>query len=82
IYTIGGGSNQITVDAIREGRFDATLSGFPRSEGYLALQALVNHARGQDVPNWIDPADGAAQPMIVTQDWLEANPDFVAEWEG
>ncbi len=82
IYMIGGGLNQITVDAIREGRFDATLSGYPYSEGYFALQALVNKARGEDVPSWIDPTALADAPAIVTKEWLDAHPDFTAEWEG
>lgn len=82
IYMIGGGLNQITVDAIREGRFDATLVGFPYSEGYLALQALVNKARGKEVPTWIDPTKVRDIPAIVTKEWLDAHPDFQAEWEG
>lgn len=82
VYLIGGGLNQITVDAIREGRFDATLSGYPYSEGYFALQALVNKANGEEVPTWIDPTAVTDTPAIVTKEWLDAHPDFRAEWEG
>lgn len=82
VYLIGGGSNQITVDKIREGVFDATLAGFPYSEGYFATQTLIAAARGETVPTWIDPAAAAGLPMILTGEWLEANPDFTAEWEG
>jgi len=82
VYMIGGGLNQITVDKIREGTFDATLSGYPRSEGYLAAQALINAKRGETVENWIDPSANATNPLIVTKEWLDANPDFTAEWEG
>jgi ribose transport system substrate-binding protein len=48
IYLIGGGLNQITVDKIKEGVFDATLSGYPRSEGYYAAQALIRSPSGRE----------------------------------
>lgn len=82
IFLIGGGLNQITVDAIREGRYDATLAQNPWSEGYLAAKALIDVARGGETPFWIDPASATENPIIVTKEWLDANPDFTAEWEG
>lgn len=82
IYLIGGGFNQITVDKIREGKFDATLSQNPRSEGYLAAQALIKAKNGETVENWIDPSASIENPLIVTKEWLDAHPDFTAEWEG
>lgn len=82
VFMIGGGLNQITVDSIRAGTVDATLAAFPRSEGYFAAQTLINQARGEEVPNWIDPAEISETPLIVTGEWLEAHPDFTAEWEG
>lgn len=82
IYLIGGGLNQITVDKIREGIFDATLSAYPYSEGYLAAQNLIKAASGETVKDWIDPASNASNPVIVTKEWLDSNPDFKAEWEG
>jgi ribose transport system substrate-binding protein len=82
IYLIGGGLNQITVDKIKEGIFDATLSGYPYSEGFYAADALIKAKAGQPVENWIDPATKASNPEIVDKAWLDANPDFTAEWEG
>lgn len=82
IYLIGGGLNQITVDKIKAGVFDATLSGYPYSEGYFAAEALIKAKNGETVENWIDPATKATNPAIVTKEWLDANPDFKAEWEG
>lgn len=82
IYLIGGGLNQITVDAIRAGRYDATLSQNPKSEGYLAAKALIEVARGGTSPTWIDPSASIENPLIVTTDWLKAHPEFTAEWEG
>lgn len=82
IYMIGGGLNQITVDKIKSGVFDATLSGYPFSEGFYAADALIRAKKGETVENWIDPASKATNPAIVTKEWLDANPDFKAEWEG
>ncbi|CAN7475242.1 hypothetical protein ASC89_17395 [Devosia sp. Root413D1] len=82
IYLIGGGLNQITVDKIKAGVFDATLSGYPYSEGFYAADALIRAKKGETVENWIDPATKATNPLIVTKEWLDANPDFKAEWEG
>lgn len=82
VYLIGGGFNQITVDAIREGRYDATLSQNPWTEGYLAAKALVEVARGGESPTWIDPSASIENPLIVDQAWLDAHPDFTPEWEG
>lgn len=82
IYLIGGGLNAITVDKIRQGVFDATLSAYPYSEGYYAAQALIRAKRGETVPNWIDPATMVDIPVIVTREWLDAHPDFEAQWEG
>ncbi|HEY0920098.1 sugar ABC transporter substrate-binding protein [Devosia sp.] len=82
IYLIGGGLNQITVDKIREGKFDATLSAHPYYEGFYAAEALIKAARGETVDNWIDPGSKATNPLIVTKEWLDAHPDFKAEWQG
>jgi ribose transport system substrate-binding protein len=82
IYLIGGGLNQITVDKIKAGVFDATLSGYPFSEGFYAADALIRAKKGETVENWIDPATKANNPMIVDKQWLDAHPDFKAEWEG
>lgn len=82
IYLIGGGLNAITVEKIKQGKFDATLSGYPFSEGFYAAEALIKAAAGETVENWIDPASKASNPLIVDKTWLDANPDFKAEWEG
>lgn len=82
IYLIGGGLNAITVDKIKAGVFDATASGYPYSEGFFAAEALIKAKSGETVPNWIDPATMATNPPVVTKDWLDAHPDFKAEWQG
>lgn len=82
IFLIGGGLNQIAVDAIRAGTFDATLAEYPHSMGKAALEAVVETLKGGTAPTWIDPTTLGSAPAIVTKEWLDANPDFVAEWQG
>jgi ribose transport system substrate-binding protein len=82
IYTIGGGLNQIAVDAIRAGNWDATLMQVPESMGAAALDALARAHKGETVPTWIDESKIRDIPMIVDKQWLDAHPDFVGEWQG
>ncbi|WP_226626597.1 sugar ABC transporter substrate-binding protein [Alloyangia pacifica] len=82
IYTIGGGLNQITVDGIRAGTFSATLAQFPHSMGMAALDTMVTSLKGEEVPNWIDEFSLRDMPAVVDKDWLDAHPDFEAEWQG
>ncbi|UXN68102.1 sugar ABC transporter substrate-binding protein (plasmid) [Devosia neptuniae] len=82
VYMIGGGLNQITVDAIRAGTVSATLAEVPHSMGRAALEAVVTTLEGGTAPTWINPNDLVETPVIVTKEWLDANPDFVAEWQG
>ncbi|MCA0044232.1 sugar ABC transporter substrate-binding protein [Celeribacter litoreus] len=82
IYMIGGGLNQISVDGIRDGTYDATLAQFPHSMGAAALDALVGSLRGEEVPTWIDEYSLRDVPTIVDKQWLDANPDFQGEWQG
>ncbi|WEK03380.1 MAG: sugar ABC transporter substrate-binding protein [Candidatus Devosia phytovorans] len=82
VYMIGGGLNQITIDAIRAGKVAATLAEVPHSMGEAALEAVVTTLEGGTAPTWIDPFELSTTPVIVTKEWLDANPDFVGEWQG
>jgi ribose transport system substrate-binding protein len=82
VYLIGGGLNQITVDAIRAGTVDATLADYPKSMGDAALRAVVQTLKGETAPTWVDAFGLSDAPTIVTKEWLDANPDYVAEWQG
>ena len=35
MYISGGGASEVAIEGIRAGIWDATISGFPRTEGYL-----------------------------------------------
>ncbi len=83
VYMIGAGLNQIIVDGIRDGLYDASLAQFPASIGSAALDALVRHLNGEDVSTWIDERGLRENvPAIVDKEWLDAHPDFKAEWQG
>jgi ribose transport system substrate-binding protein len=82
VYLIGGGLNQITIDKIREGKFSASLAQFPESMGAAALDAMVKSLNGEQVPTWIDEKTLRDVPQIVDKTWLDAHPDFKAEWQG
>ncbi|MCD1633756.1 sugar ABC transporter substrate-binding protein [Martelella mediterranea] len=82
IYTLGGGLNQIAVDAIKAGSWSGTLAQFPKSMGAAALDAMVDTLNGETVPTWIDEYSLRETPKIITQEWLDENPDFEPEWQG
>ena len=65
-------------------RFVTSCGVTPRMliRGLSLLEALVSKARGEEVPTWIDPTAATDNPLIVTKEWLDAHPDFQAEWEG
>ncbi|MGV0877521.1 sugar ABC transporter substrate-binding protein [Martelella sp. FLE1502] len=82
IYTLGGGLNQIAVDAIKAGSWSGTLAQFPKSMGAAALDAMVETLNGETVPTWIDEYSLRETPKIITKEWLDENPDFEPEWQG
>jgi ribose transport system substrate-binding protein len=82
IYLSGGGANQIAVEAIREGRWSASLADFPRSMGALALKNIVESLEGKTVPLYTDSNTIGKVPALITKKVLDEHPDFKAEWEG
>ncbi|TNB46177.1 sugar ABC transporter substrate-binding protein [Martelella lutilitoris] len=82
IYTLGGGLNQIAVDAIKAGSWSGTLAQFPKSMGAAALDTMVETLNGETVPTWIDEYSLRETPKIITKEWLDENQDFEPEWQG
>lgn len=83
MYVAGGGATSEAIEGIRAGRWDATASGFPRSEGYFAAKNLILKLRGEpfdevNALNEIGPLPG----FVITRETLDAFPDFEAEWDG
>jgi ribose transport system substrate-binding protein len=82
VYMMGAGASDSAVAAIREGRWAATLANYPRTMGYLATQAVVKSIRGETVDPALDMDVYGPLPAILTKEILDANPDFVGEWQG
>lgn len=82
LYVSAGGASAIAVDAIRAGKWDATVADFPVSMGAYALQAVVDALAGKAVTPAIDSNTIGPVPPLVTKEVLDANPDFKGEWQG
>ena len=80
LYMSGGGAATIAIEAIREGRWDATLAYFPRTMGYLALDAVITKVRGGEPPVAINMDEVGPVRAMIDKSVLDANPDFVGEW--
>ena len=82
LYISGGGASQIAIDAIRAGKWQATLAYFPVSMGEYALQAVVDALNGKTVNPVVDSDKIGPVPALITKDVLDKNPDFKGEWKG
>lgn len=81
LFLSGGGAANIAINAIREGRWDATLAYFPKSMGSIALDMVVKNLKGEDIPESVNMDEVGPMPFIINKAVLDANPDFVGEWE-
>lgn len=82
VYLIGGGADQIAIDDIRAGKMAATLSQPPVTTGYEAMKAMYETLSGKTAPTYIDPTATSGAPAIIDRKWLDAHPDYKAEWQG
>lgn len=80
-YLSGGGAAAIAIDAIREGRWDATLAYFPKTMGYLAMEQIANAIEGKPVTGVINMDNEGPVQAMIDKAVLDANPDFSGEWE-
>lgn len=81
LYLSGGGAAAIAISAIREGRWDATLAYFPKTMGALAMEQIANAIEGETVTQAINMDTAGPIEAVIDASVLEANPDFVGEWE-
>lgn len=81
LYLSGGGAAAIAIDAIREGRWDATLAYFPKTMGALAMEQIANAIEGKPVTNAINMDVSGPLQAMIDRAVLDANPDFKGEWE-
>ena len=80
LYLTGGGAASIAIDAIREGRWDATLAYFPKTMGALAAEQIINAIEGKSVTQIINMDTAGPLEAMIDNDVLDANPDFKGEW--
>lgn len=80
LFLTGGGAAGIAIDAIREGRWDATLAYFPKTMGALAAEQVVNAIEGKAVTQVIDMDTAGPLEAMIDKAVLDANPDFKGEW--
>ncbi len=77
------GSDQIAIDAIKAGKWDATLAQLPMSEGEYALNGVVDALEGKPTPAFTDEMKlGGDMPAIITKKALDEHPDYKPEWQG
>ncbi len=81
LYIMGGGAADIAIEALREGRWDATLAYFPKTMGALAMEQIANAIEGKPVRNAINMDFEGPVQALITKEVLNANPDFEAEWQ-
>ena len=83
MYIMGGGASAEAIEAIIAGEWDATLTNYPWSEGFLSATEVIKALRGQPFEQVIDMAtQGQIPGYVITAEDLQANPDFVPEWSG
>ena len=80
LYLSGGGAASIAIDAIREGRWDATLAYFPKTMGALAMEQIANAIEGKPVTQIINMDTAGPLEAMIDKAVLDANPDFKGEW--
>lgn len=80
LYLSGGGAASIAIDAIREGRWDATLAYFPKTMGALAAEQVINAIEGKPVKQVINMDTAGPLDAMIDAAVLDANPDFKGEW--
>lgn len=83
MWISGGGASEVAIEGIRSGVWDATISGFPVTEGYLAAKAVIASLRGEPFEQVNDVnVLNELGVSVITQAELDANPDWEAEWAG
>ena len=80
LYLVGGGAASISIDAIREGRWDATLAYFPKTMGALAMEQIANAIEGKPVTQAINMDYAGPVQAMIDKAVLDANPGFDGEW--
>ncbi len=79
----GAGAGASALDAVRQGRWYATFTTLPRTEGRIVTDLLVRALRVRpSEPAGVNPLAVAGLPIWWTQATLAAHPGFTGEWPG
>jgi ABC-type sugar transport system substrate-binding protein len=80
---VGAGAGASSLDAVRAGRWLATFTTLPRTEGTIATRLLVRALRNRTAePVGVDPVEASGLPVWWTAEALAEQPDFTGEWPG
>jgi ribose transport system substrate-binding protein len=80
VRLVSSGGSCPGVQAVKDGRWFATIIDLPQTEGRLGMQIAIKAARGEsDKPEGLNPMDTLKREAFVSKDNLE---DFKCEWEG
>lgn len=80
VKIIGIGASSYGVDAVRAGRWFATVLSLPYDEGKLGAEYATKAARGAGAPNGVAESAAAKSglPLLLTKETLPA--DFKGQW--
>ncbi|HEX2698760.1 MAG TPA: substrate-binding domain-containing protein [Acidimicrobiales bacterium] len=79
----GAGAGSSALDAVREGRWYATATSLPRTEGRLVTELLVRALRVRPAaPAGVDPVAESGLPLWWTAATLAEHPELTGEWPG
>lgn len=83
VRIVGAGAGTSALDAVRDGRWFATFTTLPHTEGRLVTHLLVRAFRATGTePDGVHPVAAPGLPTWWTAATLADHPDFAGEWPG
>lgn len=83
VRIVGAGAGTSALDAVRDGRWFATFTTLPHTEGRLVTHLLVRALRAtRTAPDGVHPVAASGLPTWWTSATLADHPDFAGEWPG
>ena len=83
VRLVGAGAGASAIDAVRDGRWFATATFLPFTEGRIVTDLLVRALRVRPFePAGVDPVAASGLPVWLTEATLATLPDFEGEWPG
>lgn len=80
VRVLGAGAGASALEAVRDGRWFATATALPRTEGATAVELLLRALRRRGAPPvGVDPVEASGLPVWMTGETVG---EFDAEWPG